>query len=1278
MRFVVTSTFLSRAGRPPRLLGAIACVLGLALSAPAVAQVTWDAVTGTSGPQDGSGTWSTVDANWWNGSSDVVWPNLSTSTATIGANSGAAGTITVDGSLTLNRITFNAPGSGAYTVTGGTLGFAGSGPRITANTAAVIGSDITSGAGLTKNGTGTLTLSGSVSNTAGGVSFSQGEVTLTGTLTNTAGATLAVGSANGGTLTISGGSLTTSFNNARSIVIAGGPGRTGTIAVTSGTFSPAGLLISEDSGGNGVFTQSGGSTTIGSGNLWLSGNTSSLTVTGGSFTNNNQTYFAAVGISDSTISVSGSGAITLGTLRYGINTRNGFTTTVNVGDGTSGGTLQVNNMVWSGATTVASTINFNGGTFVAGGSFSIPTQIATAVQAGGANINVAATHTLTMSNPLTDGGGAGGLVKLGTGTLALTGANAFTGATRIGAGSLSLGNALALQNSTLDLDGVDAGTVSAIGQDSTLGGLAGSRDLDMLTRTLSIGNNGTSTTYSGALSNGALTKIGAGTLTLTGTNIYTGATTIDGGTLQIGAGGTAGGLAGTSTITGSSGAGLVFSRTDNYGGNVSNDIGGGLALTLNSGTLTITGSNTYSGTTAINGGVLGLGAAGALGGAGDIVFGGGTLQFSASNAGDYAARIKNSGSAIAVDTNGRNVTFAGAIDSSNTGGLVKSGAGTLTLSGSNAYAGGTTLSGGELTLGDPNALGADSLTFNLDANANTYFNLPAGGTVANDITINKPGANRTYYLLQRQSNNVELSGDITVATGNSLRFGLNGTLSGTFTLTGNNAFGADVITDAGVTMRIGGANAAGGQVWRPNVTANMVLLDGANFKSVIGNAIASYSMETSGTATVSADVFNRNTANVAVNLPANAELRFTGVLRAEGGFTTGAYTKTGAGTWVVSNATNAAFTYNLNEGVMQIPAFGALGGQTDASWLVLNGGTLRYTGATTTTAKQFTLGGSGGSLDASGSGAVAFTSGSAVAFTGSGNRTLTLAGTNTGDNTLAAVIGDNGGDAVSLAKTGGGTWLLSGSNTYSGGTSIGAGVLEIGAAGSINSTSGITLNGSTAQFRYNAATALTQSLTLTQGTISGTGTIGAAVTVAAGGVLSPGNSPGTQAYTGQLTWSPLGTYQWELNALTGQAGTNWDLLDVSGGTFDLSGLSTGSGGQFVLDLITLDAGDAAGPLAIPFDGGSYTLPIATYDAANFLLPSGFTNTAGADLTDLFTVSLANWQGTQPQVGDLSVRINSTATGLDVVIVPEPGTLGVMWIGLALAGVSLRRRWRPAS
>lgn len=1348
---------------------------------PARAQVTWDASAGTSGPQDGSGTWSTADANWWNGSTNVVWPNLTTSSAIIGANSGAAGTITVSGSLTLNNITFNAPGSGTYTLTGGTLGFAGSGPTITANTAATIGSAITSGAGLTKNGTGTLTLSGMVSNTSGGMSISRGAVTLTGTLTNTASGGFNIGGGNGGLLTIAGGSMSTSWSNARSVIIAPGSGQSGTIAVTSGAFSPAGLLISEDTGGNGVFTQSGGSTTIGSGNLWLSGNTSSLTVTGGSFINNNRTYFPAVGISTSTISVSGSGAITLGELRYGISGRNGFTTTVNVGDGTGGGTLQVNNVVWGGATTVASTINFNSGTFVAGGSYSIPTQIATVVKSGSANISVAASQTLTISNTLADGGGGGGLTKLGAGTLSLTGANTFTGATRITAGSLSIGNALALQNSTLNLDGADAGTVSAISQNSTLGGLAGSRNLDMLTRTLSIGNNGASTTYSGALSNGALTKIGAGTLALTGSSAYTGATTIDSGTLQIGAGGTAGAIASTSTITGSSGAVLAFSRTDNYGGDVSNNIGGGLGLTLNSGTLSLTGSNAYAGTTTINGGVLGLGAANALAGAGNIVFAGGTLQFTSSNVGDYASRIKNSGSSIALDTNGQNVALAGSIDSSNIGGLVKSGGGTLTLSGSNAYTGGTMLAGGAFTIGNANAWGVGNVTYNVDASTTTAFSLPTSGTIANNITINKPGVDRTYTFQQNQSNNVTLAGNINAASGNAVQFALSGVSTGTFTLSGSNSFGGkDLIAGSGLTFRIGGTNAAGNAVWRPNINNHVVLLDGANFRGVIGNAIASYSMESSGTAIVSGNIYNRNTANVLVNTPSGAQLSFTGAMFAEGGNTTGTFTKTGAGTWIVGASGNA-FTFNLNGGMLQTAGLtSSLGSSTAASFLVFDGGTLRYTGAATTTAKQFTLGANGGGLDASGSGAVDFTSTAAVSFAGSGNRTLTLTGTNTGGNALAAAIGDNGADVVSLAKTGAGTWVISGSNTYTGATtvsagrlqaggnaslsassaftvtsgavlglngsagsigslagagtienghastaasltvgsdntsttfsgaiqngaaaalgvakvgsgrltlasansytgatSVNAGVLEIGSAGSVNATSGITVDGSTAEFKYNSATALTQPLTLTQGTISGTGTIGAAVVFAAGDYLSPGNSPGTQAYTSQLTWSPLGTYQWELNSLTGVAGTNWDFVNVSSGTFNLSGLSATPGNQFVLDLITLDALNAAGQLAIPFDGGTYILPIASYNPANFLLPTGFSNTAGANLTSLFTINLGNWQGEQPQLGNVSVKINSTATGIDLVIVPEPGTIVFAGIGIAMAAWSVRNRRRPS-
>ncbi|MFM8496734.1 MAG: hypothetical protein ACKOEM_14640, partial [Planctomycetia bacterium] len=316
------------------LFAACAVLIGLVgASLPAWAQVTWDANTSTSGPQDGSSTWSTSDANLWNGTTDVVWPNLTTSSAIIGANSGAAGTITTSGSLTLNAITFNAPGSGTYTLTGGTLGFAGSSPTITANANATIESAITSGVGLTKSGTATLTLSGIVSNTAGTMSINRGAVTLTGTLTNTSANTFAIGSSNGGMLTIAGGTMSTSGGGARSLVIAGGAGQSGTVAVTSGFFSPVGMLVSEDSGGNGVFTQSAGTTTIGASNLWLTGNSSTLSVSGGSFTT--PTMYTNFGNSNSatTINVSGSGSLTANTVQVGNSGRNGINLNVNVGDG---------------------------------------------------------------------------------------------------------------------------------------------------------------------------------------------------------------------------------------------------------------------------------------------------------------------------------------------------------------------------------------------------------------------------------------------------------------------------------------------------------------------------------------------------------------------------------------------------------------------------------------------------------------------------------------------------------------------------------------------------------------------------------------------------------------------------------------------------------------------------------------------------------------------------------------------------------------------------------
>src|SRR6202034_369302 len=95
----------------------------------------------------------------------------------------------------------------------------------------------------------------------------------------------------------------------------------------------------------------------------------------------------------------------------------------------------------------------------------------------------------------------------------------------------------------------------------------------------------------------------------------------------------------------------------------------------------------------------------------------------------------------------------------------------------------------------------------------------------------------------------------------------------------------------------------------------------------------------------------------------------------------------------------------------------------NASNLVLNGGTLQYTGGGVSINRQFTLGTGGGAGYSSWSGGLALTNTGSIAFTGTGQRVLTLTGTDTDTNMLASVLGDNGG-ATSLVKNGAGNWYL--------------------------------------------------------------------------------------------------------------------------------------------------------------------------------------------------------------------------------------------------------------
>jgi len=358
----------------------------------------------------------------------------------------------------------------------------------------------------------------------------------------------------------------------------------------------------------------------------------------------------------------------------------------------------------TGANTYTGTTRIDRGTLQVGDGGTAGVLSPATVITGSSGGTLAFNRTDTYGGYFTNTIGGGiNLTQSGSGTLWLTGVNTFTGTTRATAGTLEVANALALQNSLLDMAAADAGTVS-FNQNSTVGGLTGSRNLDLRGFTLSIGNNAVSSTYSGGLSNGSLVKVGTGTFTLTGTNTYTGATQIDAGTLRIGNAGTTGSLAAGTAITGSSGATLLFSRTDGYGGPFTNTIGGGLNVSVTgTGMLVLAGVNTYTGTTTLSAGTLSISTDANLGDtSAPLVFDGGTLEIAGTSLTSLtgarptsfvAAKTVNLRVAAANNT----FTVSQALNQT-TGGLAVTGPGTLVLAGANTFTGTTSVTGGGLRL----------------------------------------------------------------------------------------------------------------------------------------------------------------------------------------------------------------------------------------------------------------------------------------------------------------------------------------------------------------------------------------------------------------------------------------------------------------------------------------------------------------------------------------------------------------------------------------------------
>ena len=157
------------------------------------------------------------------------------------------------------------------------------------------------------------------------------------------------------------------------------------------------------------------------------------------------------------------------------------------------------------------------------------------------------------------------------------------------------------------------------------------------------------------------------------------------------------------TVSGSvynSGLTLTTSGTGAGGTLISGNISGGGGFTQGGPTLvTLAGSNFYTGATAINGGILNVGSTNALGTTSSISFGGGILQYSSSNATDYSSIINLGAStqAVAIDTNGQNVTFASGFLGASSLGLTKYGSGILTMGTAGTSANGSYVQNQNLT-----------------------------------------------------------------------------------------------------------------------------------------------------------------------------------------------------------------------------------------------------------------------------------------------------------------------------------------------------------------------------------------------------------------------------------------------------------------------------------------------------------------------------------------------------------------------------------------------------
>ena len=409
------------------------------------------------------------------------------------------------------------------------------------------------------------------------------------------------------------------------------------------------------------------------------------------------------------------------------------------------------------------TIN-NGFTYFPPATISANLQLASGAHAiTSADTVLANSFDLVISGALT---GLGGITKSGSSTyLALTGANSYSGATVINSGYLFTGAANTLSAASavtinspgvLDLHPVSTQSgVNTGSYDQVIGSLAGNGQITLGSATLSVGNDGTSTTYSGAaFGTGGITKIGAGTLTLTGSSGYTSATVIKAGVLQLGDGTTSGFINNSSGVSGLAAGTLAFNYVGPNGVTFAVPISGAISVTTSgAGFAFLLANNSYSGSTTINGGsgiVVGNNTVTGSLGTGSVL-NNGKLFFERSNA--ITAANTFTGNGILIQAGSGTLTLSG--DNSGFTGQTQITAGTLAASGSISGGTVTVFTGGTLLPGSSTGSGLLSTgVFSLQSGA--HLSLELGGTA-------NTGTAATQYSELSVTGSVTLGGDLQIS-----------------------------------------------------------------------------------------------------------------------------------------------------------------------------------------------------------------------------------------------------------------------------------------------------------------------------------------------------------------------------------------------------------------------------------------------------------------------------------------------------------------------------------